>query len=96
MKIRENEYLVNDNRNTIGNLDEICNIRNNNANDEYKKFKDKFPLEITASKNLESKLITVPKITNKNKVVSSRRSMINSIANTTTPPNPTITNATPT
>lgn len=88
MEIRENDYLRDDGRNTIGNINELCKFRDNLAEDEYQKYKNKFHPEITELKTLERKLLTEPKQKVKNQVVAAKRAIMNNF-NTLTVPQPT-------
>ena len=76
MEILENEYLDNDNNNTTGNIDSLCEIREKVADKELEKYNEKFKLKVTDSKTLERKIKTEPKYKSRDKMHINRKSIL--------------------
>jgi len=76
MEILENEYLDNDNNNTTGNIDSLCEIREKVADKELEKYNEKFDLKITEIKTLERKIKNEPKYKARDKMHITRKSIL--------------------
>lgn len=94
MEIRENEYLGRDGHNTTGNIDNVCNIREKVAEDEFNKYNDKFDMEPKERKTLERKIKNEPKYKARDKMPTSRKTIMKNINANTHPHSniPSITN----
>jgi hypothetical protein len=79
MEIRENEYLGRDGHNTTGNIDNVCNIREQVAEDEFNKYNDKFEMEPKERKTLERKIKTETKYKARDKMPTSRKTIMKNI-----------------
>ena len=72
----ENEYLANEGQNTTGNIDSVCNIREENAEKEYNTYTKKYDLDVKERKTLERKVQTERKYGTRDKMVSNRKQII--------------------
>jgi hypothetical protein len=75
----ENEYLASDEQNTIGNIDSICHIREDNAEKEYNAYISKYDLDIKERKTLERKIKTDTKYGVRDKIVSNQKQILQNL-----------------
>jgi hypothetical protein len=90
MEIRENEYLAYDGNNTTGNIDSVCHIREKVAEDEFKKYDDKFDMEPKQRKTIERKIKNEPKYKARDQLPSNKKVILKNIEGS--PPMKAITN----
>lgn len=76
MEILENEYLDNDNNNTTGNIDSLCDFREQIADEELKQYDGKFNLSITERKTLERKVKNQHKYKARDKMDDTRKAIL--------------------
>ena len=76
----ENEYLANEGCNTIGNIDSVCNIREENAEKEYNTYTNKYDLDVKERKTLERKVQTERKYGSRDKMVANQKKILQTLA----------------
>lgn len=69
-------------KNTSGNIDSLCTVREKVANSEYKKYNDKFTPQIKESKILERQIKNSKKFDARDKMSDNKASIISTL-----PPN---------
>jgi hypothetical protein len=72
----ENEYLAAEERNTTGNIDSLCGIREENADKEYKTYTKKYDLDVKERKTLERKVKTERKYGARDKMVANQKKIL--------------------
>lgn len=72
----ENEYIANEGHNTTGNIDSVCDIREEHAENEYNAYTDKYDLDVKECKSLESKVKTNKKYGARDKMVSNQKQIL--------------------
>ena len=75
----ENEYLATEERNTTGNIDSVCSIREENAEKEYNKYTKKYDLDVKERKTLERKLKTERKYSARDKMIANQKKILKKI-----------------
>ena len=79
MELLEQNYLRDSGKNTSGNIDSLCNIREKVANSEYKKYQDKFKPKIKESKTLERQIKNSKKFDARDKMSENKESIIGTL-----------------
>ena len=79
MELLEQNYLRDSGKNTSGNIDSLCNVRDKVANSEYKKYNDKFKPKIKDSKTLERQLKNSKKFNARDKMSENKARIIGTL-----------------
>jgi hypothetical protein len=66
-------------KNTSGNIDSLCNIREKVANSEYKKYQDKFKPKLKETKTLERQIRNSKKFNARDKMSENKQSIIGTL-----------------
>ena len=85
MEILENKFLENDGKNTTGNIDSVCDIREKVSNQEFEKYDKKFNFAIKERKTFERKIKNEPKYNARDKMGETRKTIMKNIKNDNTP-----------
>ena len=72
----ENEYLATDERNTTGNIDSVCDIREQLAEKEYNTYTKKYDLDVKERKTLERKIKTERKYGVRDKMIANQNKIL--------------------
>ena len=75
----ENEYLATDERNTTGNIDSVCDIREQLAEKEYDTYTKKYDLDVKERKTLERKVKTERKYGVRDKMIANQKKILKKI-----------------
>ena len=75
----ENEYLAIEERNTTGNIDSVCDIREQLAEKEYKTYTKKYDLDVKERKTLERKVKTERKYGVRDKMIANQKKILKKI-----------------
>lgn len=77
----ENEYLGTEGINTTGNIDSVCNIREENAANEYNAYTNKYDLDVKERKTLERKVKNSQKYGVRDNMVANKKEIIKTLTN---------------
>jgi hypothetical protein len=80
MELLEENYLRDNGKNTSGNIDSLCNIREKVANSEFKKYQDKFKPKLKESKILERQIKNSKKFNARDKMSETKPTIIGTLA----------------